>query len=173
LELDAHRELFLGLMFFNLWFTANRLRSSARIAAYLQLVHEPDPKLPWVGWETALLRYRAVTHNEEKHGAVCSTEATAGEKGPGPTQTNNAAFYEPILWFHLLAGIAIAVMLILAARPIPGSMSNVTTGLSAVSTALFAVMSLWAFGAKDIRQRIAVERDTWRRVFETTQPSVD
>jgi hypothetical protein len=39
---------------FNLWFTAHRFQSSARIVAYLQLFHEREFKDKWIGWENAL-----------------------------------------------------------------------------------------------------------------------
>lgn len=48
--------LLTGLLLFNFWFTANRLRSASRIVAYIQVVLEG--KVPWKGWETSLRKYR-------------------------------------------------------------------------------------------------------------------
>jgi hypothetical protein len=51
---------FLGVLLFNLWFTYNRLWSSARIVAYIQLVHEGISKeFEWIGWERALMKFRS------------------------------------------------------------------------------------------------------------------
>jgi len=38
---------FLAVLLFNLWFTINRLQSSARIIGYIQLVHEGEKN--WIG----------------------------------------------------------------------------------------------------------------------------
>ena len=48
----------IGALGFNLWFSVNRLQSSNRIAAYIQLFHEADRKFSWVGWENALRLHR-------------------------------------------------------------------------------------------------------------------
>ncbi len=47
-----------SLLVFNFWFTINRLLSSARIAAYIQVALEDGTCGPWIGWETSLRRYR-------------------------------------------------------------------------------------------------------------------
>jgi hypothetical protein len=54
---------FLTILYFNLWFTENRLKSSARIVAYLQLVHETK-QLVTPGWESALRAYRRTNVEE-------------------------------------------------------------------------------------------------------------
>jgi len=47
-----------ALLLFNFWFTANRLFSAARIAAYIQLELEERTHGKWKGWETCLREYR-------------------------------------------------------------------------------------------------------------------
>jgi hypothetical protein len=49
---------FLALLYFNIWFTHNRMESSARIVSYLQIVHEGVSKYKWIGWENAVRLYR-------------------------------------------------------------------------------------------------------------------
>lgn len=51
--------LLAGLLLFNFWFTVNRLRSSARIIAYIHVVLEGGTV--WRGWETSLRAYRIWT----------------------------------------------------------------------------------------------------------------
>ena len=46
------------LLTFNLWFTMNRLTSSARIIGYIHLVHEGEFRENWKGWENSLSMYR-------------------------------------------------------------------------------------------------------------------
>jgi hypothetical protein len=48
----------IGLLMFNLWFTVNRMRSIARIVAYIQIELEEKLWRPWLGWETCLRHYR-------------------------------------------------------------------------------------------------------------------
>ena len=49
--------LLITTLLINLWFTVNRLRSMARIAAYIAVVLEAAPHL-WIGWENALRKQR-------------------------------------------------------------------------------------------------------------------
>jgi hypothetical protein len=49
--------LLIVLLLINLWFTVNRLKSIARIAAYIAVVLESAPKA-WIGWEGALRKHR-------------------------------------------------------------------------------------------------------------------
>jgi hypothetical protein len=45
------------LLYYNIWFTVNRTRSTARIVAYIHVILESN-KYPWYGWETSLRYYR-------------------------------------------------------------------------------------------------------------------
>lgn len=53
--------LLLPLLAFNLWFTVNRIKSIARIVAYIQLILEENNNIVWRGWETSLRLYRKWT----------------------------------------------------------------------------------------------------------------
>ena len=55
--------ILLFLMWFNLWFTINRMGSIARIVAYIQIVLENN-ETPWFGWETSLRMYRKFLKKE-------------------------------------------------------------------------------------------------------------
>jgi len=91
---------FLAILYFNLWFTQNRLRSSARIIAYLQLVHEAK-ELISPGWESALREYREARTKEAKH------------KQAVDTKYDNLEFYSPIFHFHVWLGAFVAVAMVL------------------------------------------------------------
>lgn len=45
------------ILYFNLSFISERIKSDSRLVAYTQLFHEDD-LAPWVGWETSLRHYR-------------------------------------------------------------------------------------------------------------------
>jgi hypothetical protein len=87
---------FLTILYFNLWFTQNRLKSSARIVAYLQLVHETR-QLITPGWESALRIYRK------------AKVAMASEKLSVGTGFDDLGFYSPIFHFHVWMGSFVAV----------------------------------------------------------------
>ena len=86
---------FLTLLYFNLWFTQNRLRSSARIVAYLQLAHETR-QLKTPGWESALRIYRK------------TKIALDNDKLKVDTDYDNLSFYSPIFHFHVWLGAFVA-----------------------------------------------------------------
>lgn len=50
--------IIITLLLFNFWFTVNRLRSIARIVAYIQVVLENGNIGNWIGWESFLRKYR-------------------------------------------------------------------------------------------------------------------
>jgi len=95
--------LIIGVMFFNLWFTVNRLKSIARIVAYIQLVHENDNHLyRWIGWESSLRYWRKwIKGNEKKiHNIV--------EKNLDKDTIPDAIGYYPVIYFMHI-GIVILV----------------------------------------------------------------
>jgi hypothetical protein len=96
----------LGLLYFNLWFTANRLRSTARIVAYLQLVHEPGDGSPyaWIGWENDLRKWRLLERQRTRQRPFPPRLSRQPKK-------SIRSFYQPIFLLHLGAGIFIGVLL--------------------------------------------------------------
>lgn len=58
--------LFLSyLLYYNIAFTVKKLRSDARIIAYIQVYHENCSE-HWIGWETSLRNYRHWMKDNEK-----------------------------------------------------------------------------------------------------------
>ncbi len=132
----------IGALAFNLWFTVNRLRSNARIIAYVQLFHESETMYPWLGWETAL-RYRRIWL------ASCCEERTLAESRFNQiTEYDNLGFFKPILALHLTTAFAVAGLVSLRAWVDPTSTPAgqvpipVFCGINFAVAILFAV---WTF----------------------------
>lgn len=81
----------IALLYFNLWFTVNRLRSGSRIIAYIHLVLEKNILKNWTGWESLLSEARK-RKDQIKEGML-------SQKWDHYTQNN---FYSPIYWFHVI-----------------------------------------------------------------------
>jgi len=95
---------FLLLLFFNLWFTFNRLSSNSRILGYLRVVHESDESVLRPGWENALSLHR-------KWLAANVEELRRIEKECDTLAMHDAnRFYGGLFWFHLVMG-GLAVVL--------------------------------------------------------------
>ena len=94
--------LLIGLLFFNLWFTVNRLKSASRIIAYIQVVLESDTL--WKGWETSLRLYRMWTKNNPKFEKVVERELNR------KAVPDAMMYYPPIFQIH----IALVVVCLIA-----------------------------------------------------------
>ena len=87
---------------FNFWLSVNRLRSNMRIIAYIQLFHERENKLPWIGWENSLRISRIWQNN-------CKVELDLSEALHNSIdQYDNLSFYKPIRKLHNAMAIAIS-----------------------------------------------------------------
>lgn len=86
---------FIGILYFNLYFTSQRLRSDARIVAYIQLFHENELSNHWVGWETSLRYYRLYDFDPEKNQDKFNAKSAKKRK-------HQKGFYPLIFWFHLI-----------------------------------------------------------------------
>lgn len=95
---------FLAILWFNLWFTYNRLLSSARIVSYIQLVHDKDGAL-WLGWESSLRKYREWIHKKNRKQVT--------DPGTGKSQADSMMFYQPIYYFHVFMGVLTTALLLL------------------------------------------------------------
>ncbi len=85
------------LLLINLWFTANRLRSSARIAAYIQVVLEP-PIAIHIGWERSLRMYRMWMKKTKEPEREKIIKDIIGRS----IISSSALFYPPIHLFHVV-----------------------------------------------------------------------
>lgn len=125
---------FVFLFFYNLWFTANRIRSNARIVGYIQEILEGPFRKHWIGWERSLVFYRRwclesqerssgseARHDKADEPQDCNsssvvisdvaetTESEIRAEFRKERQYDSRRFYSPIYWFH----IAVAFMAVL------------------------------------------------------------
>jgi hypothetical protein len=162
---------FLGILLFNLWFTYNRLLSSARIVAYLQLVHEASPALEWEGWENSLRKYRTWLHEHRKEAKELLEDATAKHACDGMN------YYPWIYAFHLILGVVVVLLLIIK------SMSTmvhtwyldivvaVLAGLGFCSLSAAAFMGIaFLFRPRNVIGRIEQNRQIWLNTYSIHGP---
>lgn len=130
----------IGLLWFNLWFTIDRLHRLGRLAAYLQLELEEGRFTPWLGWETSLRYYRIWMKANRDHLA----ELLAGKIDP-ETAPEEAGCYPAVYILHL-AAVLLALL---------SSGWVWVTRMNAANTAWFGVSSLLAlfFAVYAVRSR--------------------
>ena len=153
---------------YNLWFTANRLRSNARIIAYLQLVHESAVPGRWVGWETALRLYRFYRSEQRPS----RTEAWAPD--PSASEADSLRFYGGMFTLHV---IVIAVFWILLVSRL-GVLQPIVDVLDADATRIATAVLLLVIAGGVLlqlrpgseRTRSKIERQHWLGVIETYLP---
>ena len=156
---------FLIVLLFNLWFTANRLRSSARIIAYVQMVHEGSSLCEWIGWESALRKYREwlFEHREDQS----ETEADDDFK-----QYDYLAYYGPIYSFHLSLGLILTALLIGQSQTFERLTIGTASGMDIaliVGNICFALGFVFAsliFRPRKLRHGIELQRKIWSEVLK-------
>ena len=163
---------FLALLYFNIWFTHNRMESSARIVSYLQIVHEGISKYKWIGWENAVRLYRKWiydTHKNENE-LPCFNEQ----------QFDSMAFYAPIFYFHLITGAATTIILILKSSLFCNLLAQKVTSqttpldwlfiiIDSIALVLFALLFI-PFRPKTIRYQIEFKRCVWETKILEIKP---
>jgi len=164
----------LGVLGFNLWFTANRLSSNARIVAYIQLVLEPGsesagtkPLANWIGWENALWLWR-------QHGVEWPRWRLRPSRAEKRKAGTFRSFYLPIFVVHFLAGIFVAVLLVAllccqlhACRNQEAALTlleKYAVGASFASVVLYFLLCV-AHWRSDSRYSIRFHNITWREVL--------
>lgn len=94
------------ILCFNLWFIGNRIRSDARIVAYIQLVHEGELRAEWLGWENTLRLYRTWMMRHNKTGDL----ETLRSKKLNPEAVPDRIVFYPAIWLlHFVLILSIVV----------------------------------------------------------------
>jgi len=152
--------LFLLLLFYNLWFTFNRLSSNSRILGYLRVVHESPDTRRRPGWETSLYRYRdwLANHSEDYQSIV---------RECAELKLHDAnRFFRGIFWFHVLSGgLSVFVALGWGIATVP---SPLGVGLAIGTVVVYAagvVLALTSWNPYRIRNPIEVETRVWEQVL--------
>ena len=146
----------------NLWFTTNRLRSNARIAAYVGAVLEPSSDLEWIGWETSLREYRLWQKRTPP-------EQQQEQKAPYIDEDaipDAMMFYSALLVLH--AGIAVIALgaSVCSVCSGPTALSVSALVLTAVVAAFFASFCLRQGHPRKISRLIEESRAIWMVVLK-------
>jgi hypothetical protein len=157
---------FLMVLAFNLWFTFNRLESSARIVGYIQLVHEGESKFRWVGWETALRAYRSWLFNLKQGTAISPSDDHQVRR------YDSMAYYGPIFYFHVCLGVLVTLVLVGRAgvrreliSAVGGSPSWAILNFNAALLFIFGLYAL-RFRPHKVTHLIEWKRQVWEIVLE-------
>jgi len=141
---DLLPTVFTVVLGFNLWFTHNRLQSTARIVSYLQVFHPGDGTRLWMGWEAELHEFRRI-------------------------QPERRRFYDGIWAFHILAAVASTGLILVQIYPDPDNLLG--AGLVqqvAVGVDVAAVFGLLFLAGKlrpsTVRHTIEQTRGVWEQI---------
>jgi hypothetical protein len=156
---------YLAILLFNLWFTSNRLRSSGRIVAYIQLVHEGKPIYKWVGWENALRDHRRWTYkNKDELKLIHRYVGTI-------LHHHSMAYYPQIFYFHLLLGVIVAIGVITRLYAFHDlktgadkSIDTILLSLNVICIVVFVLVSI-PFQPGRIRHSIEKNRFVWEQIL--------
>lgn len=156
--------LFTILLGYNLWFTYNRLCSNSRIISYLQVIHTPEGAPYWIGWETALHRFRT-----RDRGKTVSPPCARAQR--------ENRFYGPILVFHVVAAMALDGFLFAQAYPGDiwrGHFAPVqlfTIVINGIAVIGFLVL-IWLVQPANVRDTVEEAHVCWRDLLIPALPQM-
>jgi hypothetical protein len=141
--------LLTGLLLFNYWFTVNRLMSSARIVAYIQVVLEGGTE--WRGWETSLREYRIwIKDDPEVKKQIVESELNQR------AVPDALMYYPPIFLIHIAFVVLCLTVGFLLTINQPNA-TNVTA--TAVLVLLVGVFVRYCWKWKPSKMRSLIERN--------------
>ncbi|MBN2239849.1 MAG: hypothetical protein JW712_08740 [Dehalococcoidales bacterium] len=150
------------ILWYNLQFIGNRMKSDARIIAYIQMVHEPESIYKWIGWETSLREYR-----KRK---LPSRNVSPSEQNP-INDPQTFRFFFPIWVFHIILVMAMLTTSVITLFSLLTLYSYIGSGLALLSTIIFLYNALINFNPKRLNIGIEVERIKWDQVLTRNTPS--
>ena len=151
--------LLIPLLAFNLWFTVNRIKSIARIVAYIQLVLEENNHIVWRGWETSLRLYRKWTKlNKDEIDKIIKNNI---DQDAAP----DAMGYYPVI-FYLHIGIVLLTAIFSVIHSFGNSITKniVSTCFTCALAAIFMIFS-FSCRPKKIESGIEGNRVIWEKVL--------
>ena len=149
--------LLVTILLVNLWFTVNRLRSIARIAAYIEVVLESVPATRWIGWEKSLRIHRKWTkiHSPEERAEILKQYI---ELSAIP---DAMMFYPPIYWFHVaMVALALAVS-VLSVIDSPDILQIIVFSVTLLVGCGFLGYCIGPYRPAKMRDLIEVQRAIW------------
>jgi hypothetical protein len=152
--------LLIIILWVNLRFTVNRLRSIARIVAYISVVLESAPER-WTGWENALRTYRIwiKQHTKEEQRFLLAKHI---DQDAIP---DAMMFYEPIYLLHVSTVIGALVLSIPSLSDIRDVPEIVSFVFALAAAFLFLYYGLGSYHPKKMRNLIEVRRAIWIEVL--------
>lgn len=149
---------------FNLWFIGHRIRSDARIVAYIQLVHEGELRSKYFGWENALRQYRIWIKNHKSNGDL---EKLRLKYFDSEATQDRIVFYPAIWLLHFV--IVFFILFVTLTEWFSSTTVMTSIGMSAIIVAIiiFLIYAFGSFNPKLLKDSIELERATWLCVFES------
>jgi hypothetical protein len=148
------------LLFFNLWFTFNRLNSNARILGYLRVVHESTENVLRPGWESALSLQR--TWLATKAQVYKSIE----ESCRGLKMHDANRFYVGLFLFHLLMGGLALVLGLLSLSTLGTPYSGLLLEVAAVAVYVVGIIvALKSWNPYRPKNSLEVQTRVWQEVL--------
>jgi len=171
----------ISILIVNLWFTVNRLLSTARIASYIDAVVEPNSSFRWIGWEKAIALHREWTKSQRRerttrerlHRLICG-ETTTDNLASKP---DTMATYQVVLYLHAvpIAFAAFASCLLCCysdqVEPVkdPASLSAIAT-LAFAATLIALFIFIWLVSThwklKNMANLVAKQHAVWEEVLK-------
>jgi hypothetical protein len=148
------------LLLNNLWFTVNRLRSGARIAAYIAVTLEPVSPGPWVGWENALREYRIWTKRKTQ-----AQRREAVESGSNRDAIPDAMMFYPPLWLLHLVTALVALGISACSLRQGGQLSLIALIFTFATTVVLAYFCIGPYHPRRMRSLIEENRVIWEEVL--------
>jgi hypothetical protein len=149
--------LLVVLLLVNLWFTVNRLRSSARIAAYIGVVLESVTENRWIGWERSLRIQRKwmKTLSPEERTEILEPHI---ESSAIP---DAMMFYPAIYWLHIATVLIALAVSGLSVVYSPNLLQIFIFSISLLVGGVFAGYCIGPHHPRKMRSLIEVQRATW------------
>ena len=162
--LEQHvMSILIFILAFNFWFIINRLQSSARIVAYIQLFLEGELKDFWCGWENALRKYRIWYNIHREEGDIKDIVWENVEPNAVPT---SVSFYHAIWILHIIIVLSILVISLDKISFTLSLMPTLNIIITIIASLLFLLYALSKYRPSRLTPAFEVQRAIWLCVFK-------
>lgn len=145
----------------NIWFTANRIRSNARIVSYISVMIEPGSRQPWIGWENALRLHRkwTNTYNYEKRKQLMASHLAFD------AMPDAMMFYPVLLALHIVPVAAAFTAFLLAMGGGHALAERIMLVATILATSWFTILCVGPYRPEKMTHLIELQRASWLAVF--------
>jgi hypothetical protein len=144
------------ILYFNLSFISERVNSDARLVSYLQLFHEDNLSLHWIGWETSLRHYR-----EWRNLNLKNIEKRLDSRIEKKSVFHIGWFYPKIYYFHIFFAIIVSCIWCFVAYQVNMIIFIAITIISFILLCFFVPLHNFKF-----ENQLEKERAIWNLVYE-------